>query len=289
MKKHHIGTGSLLKAAINILFTNPIILYPIFVLGFIQFLLLEIIYFAVRYPLSELFGPVIVRTTGSAFLHYPYNFLLLSKWFHGLEVFIVIFISCIFYGAAVLIISLINSGKPVSLRQVFQQVFSSYIHLVAAMILAAMFLHGLTFLHGLIFKKALLIRSSAGIYFLIKNAVIISAPYLQLLLACLVTALLAFVLPIIIIEQKNIFTAVKLNFTDYGRFFGLVFGVVIVSGFLYLPFVFFQSVQTNEMILKDPEMSGLFLVLSILTMMLVDTIQYAAITLCYLIVKEEPL
>jgi len=289
MKNLQIGIWSLLKAAIDILLTNPIILYPIFLLGFIQLLLLEIIYFSVRNPMSEFFGPVIVRSAGPAFLHYPYNYLILLKWFHGLEIFIAILISCIFYGAVVLIISLINSGKPVSLKKVFQQVFSSYIHLVTAMILAAMFFKGLTFLHGLIFKKALFIRSSVGIYFLIKNTVIISAPYLQWLLACFVTALLAFVVPIIMLEQKKIITAVKLNFTDYGRFFGLILGVIIVSGFLYLPIIYLQSIQTNEMILNDPEMSGLFLALSILMMLFITAIQYTAITLCYLLTKEEPL
>src|ERR1035437_4824678 len=113
MKNFHIGLRSLLNAVFNTLITNPIVLYPIFVLGFIQLLFLEIIYFTPRYPLSEFFGPIIVKTAGPVFLHYPYNYLLLSKWFHGFEVYIAIFISCIFYAAAVLIISLINSGKQV--------------------------------------------------------------------------------------------------------------------------------------------------------------------------------
>ena len=287
MKNLNIGLGPLLNAVFDMLVTNPIILYPIFVLGFIQLLVLEIIYFVPRYPLSELFGPIIVKSAGPSFLHYPYNYFLLSRWFHGFEIFIAIFISCIFYGAAVLMISLINSAKPVSLKKVFQQVFSSYIHLVAAMILAVTLLQGLTFLHGLVLKKALAVRSSTGIYFLIKNAVIFSAPYLQWLWACIVTALLAFVVPIIMLEQKKIITAVKLNFMHYGRLFGLILGVVIVSGFLYLPFILYRTFQTSEMILKAPEMSGLFLILSILVMLLIDTIQYTAITLCYLSVKEE--
>lgn len=289
MKNTHIGPVSLLKAAVNTLVTNPIILYPFFVLGFIQLLLLEIIYFTPRYPLSELFGPIIVKTAGPEFLHYPYNYLILSKWFHGFEGFIAIFISCIFYGAAVVIIFLIDSRKPVNLKKVFLQVFSSYIHLVAAMILVVILLQGLTFLHGLVLKKALLIHSTSGIYFLAKEAVIISAPYLQLLLSCIVTALFAFVVPRIMLEQKNIITAVKLNFTNYGRLFGLILGVVIVSGLLYLPFIFLRSVQTNAMILKFPEMSGLFLIISILVILLIDAIQYTAITLCYLLVKEASL
>jgi hypothetical protein len=288
MKNLHIGLGSLLNAVFDILVSNPIILYPVIVLGFIQLLFLEIIYFAPRYPLSELFGPIIVKSAGPAFLHYPYNYLLLSKWFHSVEICIAIFISCIFYAASVLIISLINSGKPVSMKKVFQRVLSSYIHLVAAMILAAILIQGLTFLHGLALKRALLIRSDAGIFFLIKEAVIISAPYFRFLLACLVTALLAFVVPIIMLEQKKIITAIKLNFMNYSRCFGSILGVVIASGFLYLPIIFWQSFQTNDGMLKAPEMSGLFLVLSILMMLFIDTIQYTAITLCYLLVKEVP-
>jgi len=284
----YIGPGSLINAVLNILVSNPVILYPILVLGFIQLLFLEIIYFAGRYPLSELLGPVIVKSAGPAFLHYPYNYLLLTKWFHGFEAFMAIFISCFFYAAAVLIISLINSGKAVSMKKVFQQVLSSYIQLVAAMVLSALLFQGLVFLHALVLKRAFLIRSNAGIFYMIKEAVVISAPYFRLLLACIVTALFAFVVPIIILEQKRIITAIKLNFMNYGRLFGLILGVVIMSGFLYLPFIFWQSVETREMILKAPEMSGLFLALSVLVMLFIDTIQYTAITLCYLLTKEEP-
>jgi|GEM_PF-1124056 len=289
MRNPPIGLGSLLKAAFYTLVSNPVILYPILVLGFIQLLFLEIIYFAPRYPLSELFGTIITRSAGPAFLHYPYNYLLLSRWFHGLEIIIAIFISCFFYGAAVLIISLINSGKPVHMKKVFQQVFSSYIHLVAAMVLAAILLQGLAFLHGLVLKRALVIRSETGIFFQIKEAVVISAPYFRLFLACFVTALLAFVIPVIILEQKKVITAIKLNFMNYGRLFGLIMGMVIVSGSLYLPFIYWQSVLTREMIIKAPEMSGLYLVLSVLVMLFIDTIQYTAITLCYLLVKKGPL
>ena len=289
MKNIHVGLGSLLNAVFKALVANPIIFYPFFVLGFIQFLLLEIIYFIPRYPLSELFGPIIVKTAGPVFLHYPYNYLLLFKWFHGVEVFIAIFISCIFYGALVLIISLVDSGKPVDLRQVFRQVFSSYIHLAAAMILAVILFQSLIFLLGLVLKRALLIRSTVGVYFLIKRLLIISFAYLQFLSACIVTTLFAFVVPIIMLEQKKIIAAVKLNFTQYSRLFGLIIGVVITSGVLYLPFIFLRSIQTSEMILKAPEVSGLFLALSVLMMLLISVIQYTAVTLCYLLVKEVPL
>jgi hypothetical protein len=289
MKNLHIGLGSLLNAVFDLLVSNPIILYPVLVLGFIQLLFLEIIYFAPRYPLSELFGPIIVKSAGPAFLHYPYNYLLLSRWFHAAEICMAIFISCIFYAASVLIISLVNSGKPVSMKKVFERVFSSYIQLVTAMVLAALLLYGLSFLNGLVLNRALLIRSNVGTFFLIKEAVIISLPYFQLFGACIVTALFAFVVPIIMLEQKMILTAVKLNFKDYGRYFRLILGVVIVSGLLYLPFIYWQSAQTNEGMLKTPEVSGLFLILSVLAMLFIDTVQYTAITLCYLLVKEAPL
>ena len=272
MKKIHIGAGSILKAVFVTLITNPVILYPFFLLGFIQLLLLEIIYFVPRYPLSGFFSLIITKTAGPVFLHYPFNYLLLSKWFHGVEAFIAIFISCIFYGAAVLIISLVDSGKPVILKKVFQQVFSSYIHLVTAMILATVLFQGLVFLFGLVLKKALLVWLTL---------------YLQWFLACIVTALLAFVVPIIILEQKNIITAVKLNFTNFSRLIPLMLGAVIVSGLLYLPFIFLRSTQTNEMILKAPEMFGLLLVLAVLMMLLISAIQYTAITLGYLLVKES--
>lgn len=281
------GSFSLLRAAFNTVVTNPIILYPFFILACIHLLFLEIIYFTPRYPLSEFFGSIINKTAGPAFMHYPYNYLLLSKWYYGIETIICVFISCIFYGAAVLIIALIEGGQEINLKKVFQQILSLYVHLVAAMILAVILLKGLSFLHGLAFNRALLIESTTGIYFLIKKTVIVSAPYLPLLFSCFVFSFFAFVVPIIVIEQKKIAAAVKLNFRNYRRFFGLIFGMTLISGLLYLPFILSRSSLTDQWVLIAPEKSGLFLVLSILVMLLIDAIQYTAITLCYLLNRER--
>ena len=57
---------ALLRASVNTIITNPVIVYPFCIIAFIQLLVLEVLYFSPRFPLSVFFGPIIARLHGEA-------------------------------------------------------------------------------------------------------------------------------------------------------------------------------------------------------------------------------
>lgn len=287
MKKINIGPLSLINAAFKVLLKNPVIIFPFYCLAFVQLLFIEIIYFTTRYPLSALFGPIIKKTAGPMFLHYPFNYLLLSKWFSSLEIWIYIFISCIFYGAAVEVIYLINSDKAIDYKKVFQKVLSSYFHLIASMILVVISIKSIMFLYGELVKMAIHFPST-GFINIIKIFILRGAPFIQLLLGTFVSVIFAFLVPIIVVEQKKIIPALALNFKKYAHLWGAIFIVLLITEIPYLPFVLIHASRLDESLaIKIPEMSGIYLIVSTLVLVLIDVLQYTAITLCYLFKKEE--
>jgi len=277
---------ALLRLAWNTIFSNPAVLFPFAILVFIQVLILEIIFFAPRYPLSLFFGPIISKMEGAGFLHYPLNYLLLLKWSHSIQMILFVFLNCFFIGAAVLIIEQINSNKIVQLRQIFREALSRYINLFVFAVINIVLVQFFSLGHGLLIQRAMAIKSVTGIFFFIKQAVLLSAPLVQLLFAFILGALFAFVIPIVMLERKKIFTAFWINFREFGRSFGIMFWMITLSGILYLPIILIKSYLSTQPALFPPEALGIILILGVLVMALIDAWQYTAITIYYLDKKE---
>ncbi len=277
---------TLLKLAINTIINHPIILYPFTIIFFIQIIILEVLLFATRNPLSLFFGPLIRRLEGEIYLHYPFNYVVLTKWFQGLEVWIYLFINSFFIGVAIAIIDLINKEKPINFKAVYKHVLSLYIHLLIGAFLTIMALIIFSVLNDLLIKRALIIRSTSGIFYIIKRIVLDGAPYFNLLFAIVVTTLFAYLIPIIILEKKKIFSAVILNFKNLFRSFWFIFVLVFLPGLLYVPVLVLKTRGHLLEAIFIPEVWGFLIILSVIVKLLIDAIQYTAITTYYLANKD---
>src|SRR3990167_4297696 len=137
-KKHPIV---LLRTSVNTLVNHPDILFPFCILAFIQLLILEILFFAPRYPLAKFFEPLI-RLDNPAYLHYPYNFILVTKWFEKIQIPIFVLFGGFFTGVSVAIVKAINDDMKFDFKGVFKQAVSSYIHLFLAGVIYIVVLKG---------------------------------------------------------------------------------------------------------------------------------------------------
>lgn len=278
---------SILKITVNTLINNPVIVYPFFVIAFLQLLAIEILYFSPRFPLSVFFGPLIKRIWGEVFLHYPYNFVLLPKMFFYAQLFIYVFFGGFLTACAVHIIKEINSGKRIVLLVAIRDTLSKYLHIVLATVLSLLLLSGLSEVYNLVFRRALIIRSQAGIFGLIKNIVIHGTPYFQLLIAMVVTTVFVFVIPIIVIENKKIFGAIINNFKSLWQMLGVVVVVVFLPMLLYAPVLALRSTVPPIQNLPFPELQILIIILSIVTTLFIDAVVVTATTMLYLVKKER--
>lgn len=277
----------LLKSSFDTIINNPVILLPFTMVAFIQLLILEIIFFAPRYPLSIFFAPLIRKLEGEIFLHYPFNFVVMTKWFQSVQIPVYIILNSFFIGMTVLVIDLINNEKKVNLGQVFRQTLSRYVHLLVASGISVVLMYGVTTLYStLLIRRALMIRSTNGIFYMIKRAVLDGAPYFNLLFAIFLTALFAFVVPLIVLERKKIVAALVLNFKYLWRSFWFIFLVILLPGLLYIPVLLLKTNGKLFETILIPEVWGLIIIFSIMLTLFIDAIQYAAITTYYLLTKE---
>ncbi len=278
---------SLLKTAIVAIVEHPIILFPFLILVFIQLLLLEVLFFSPRYPLSIFFSPLIRTLYGEAFLHYPNNFILIPKLFQYVQMGTYIFFASYLIGVCVEIIYLINAEKKFTLRAVFRSVLSRYVHLLMAAVVMYVTFYLFFSSYDVLLQRARMIRSEAGVFFLIKEIIVVATPYVNLFVGALATALYAFVVPFIVIDRKKVFVAIWENFRLLSKSFWMVLVTVILATMLYLPILFFRN---NVGLWADdyfPSLRVWIIVISIIVQAFIDCVIYSSLTSYFLFLKEQ--
>lgn len=278
---------TILKQAVNTFFTDPLILAPFITIAFIQLLILELLYFAPRWPLSVFFGPVIERLWGEFYLHYPFNLIILPKMFQYAQIPIYIFVSSFFIGVAITIIGALNAGKETSLKAAAKSTLGQYVHIFIAGLISFVCFYGLYNVYGLLVRRAYLIRSAQGPLYILKQVVLEGAPYFNLILGALITTVFAFVLPIIVLERAKVFTAIVESFKAVFQSFFLIFFVVLIPTLFYVPVLLLRN---NTAILAESTSPGIrffVLIFSVLVMVLIDATVYTAVTTHYLIKRES--
>jgi hypothetical protein len=274
---------ALLNSTLRTLVSNPAILFPFCILAFIQILILQVLFFAPRY---EIFKPLVMAFDGEIFLHYPFNFIHLVKWFQKTQVPVYIIFSSFFVGMAVAIIHALNNNKKIQMKPLFRQTFAVYLHLLVAAVISITTLFGISTLYRLVLNRAIIIRSTSGVLYIIKRIILDGAPYFNLLFAVLVTTLFAFVIPAIVIERKKIFAALIANFKELARGGGTIFVVLFMAALLYVPVLVLEINRPMLERTATPEIWVLFIILSVFVSLIVDAIQYTAITTFYLLKKD---
>jgi len=280
---------ALLRTSLATLLSNPPVILPFICIAFIQLFIFEVLMFSTRYPLNIFFGPIIRRIEGEIFLHYPFNYIVLIKWWQNsfLQSAFFVLISSVFLGAAVAAIDTINNNRTVNYNAVFRRSLSAYIHLILASALSVGTMFLVSALHGLVVGRALMIRSTEGMYFILKQLVVISAPYVNLLVAVVITTLFIYLIPAIIIDKKKIGGALVANFAMLRKSFGFTFMVVFLSALLYVPAILLKTFSPTIQKSILPEFWTIIPVLSVLISLFIDAIQYTALTTYYLLKKEE--
>jgi hypothetical protein len=274
-----------LRSSVNSLFAHKIIFYPFLLGALIQTIILEILFFAPRYPLNVFFGPIIKTFWGAQYTHYPFYFLLLPKIFQYIQFGVYVFLSGYLISIGVGIIQKINDDQPVRMRQLMNTSLKQYVHIFIAALLIFVVVFGLFEAYGLLMKRALLIRSESGMFYIIKRIVVEGASYFQLLISVFITAIFAYVFPIITLRKKKVFGALIENFKIFFSNPFFTFTIILIPTLLYLPMLIIRTyVNVYAWI---PEANTFVLLLNIFLTAFIDAIIYSSITIYYLLVREK--
>jgi len=153
---------------------------------------------------------------------------MLPKLFQNMQVLVYIFVSSFFIAAAIEIISAINSGKKIKFSSACKDTLGQYIHIFSGALIAFCTFFGFYKLYHFALDSFLRSSSVDGIFFILKKIILYGAPYVNLLIGVFVTALFAFVFPIIVIDKRKILAAIGLNFKNLWGSFWYIFAVVLV-------------------------------------------------------------
>jgi len=268
----------LLKGSVDTFINNPIILIPFITIAFVQLFALEVLYFSPRFPLSTFFNPIIATLWGADFIHYPNNVIIIQKLFPYIQALIFIFISSFFIAVAIGIIAAINNGTKIDFPSACKNTLGHYIHILAGALISFCTFFGLYKLYHIALNSILNSSSVDGIFFIAKKVLLQGTPYVNLLIGVFVTAMFAFVFPIIVIDKRKILAAIGLNFKNLWGSFWYIFGVVLVPTLFYLPVLLLRNNISGLVDVTVPEVRVLVLVASVIVTMFIDAAIYTAIT-----------
>ncbi len=272
---------SVMRSSVVTLIQNPGILYPYAIVGILQLFILEILFFMPRYPLIQIFGPMILALKKSPFfLHYPFNFEVVNSWFQSMQVPFYVFVQILFVAKAVLIVQKTEQRQAV--ESMPKVAFGKYVNLVVGAAIIIGLMYAFNYGYSFLIRRAVQIRSTSGLYFLIKQAVILGGPYINLMVSAFITACFAYVIPLIAIEGDNVFKAVFRNFKLLKGDFFILLTFLTVAALCFVPFLL---VKTNEIAIRSmmtPEGWQMITILGAGLILLIDALQYTGITIVYL-------
>ena len=131
--------GKIYSATYKLFKDNPRLLQPFILLFLIQVLTLIVLYFSPRLPLRNIFGPII-RTfwgvrSGTAFLHYPYSFILLPKLFQVCSLALSVLLGALTSGIAITMIQGIENKKRLDFFSAARLTIGKYMYLFIIVVL----------------------------------------------------------------------------------------------------------------------------------------------------------
>jgi hypothetical protein len=277
----------LLKTTVQNIQNNPILLYPSLILGLAQLLILEILYFAPRYPLSNFFAPLISHVWSEEFLHYPMDLVLLPKLFYYAQIFIYIFGGAFLLAVTAHLVTTLNNHNRASLKSSFREAGRYYIHIVLASVLSLILFQIFSTFYTSMAHNILRIKAPNEGLAALQRILLWATPYTQFLIGIFVTTLLIYVVPILIIEKKSILKALQMNLGVLFKSFGVSFLVVLIPTLFYLPVLVARNNVESLISFTAPEIQVFIIVLSILVSMLIDLIILTTVTAHYLYLKES--
>ena len=210
---------------------NPKIYLPFAIFALIEFIALIVLYLAPRPPLRALLGPPIASIWGEKFLHYPANFLLLSKLAYLSRMCLAVIFSSLLTGLAIAMLY----KKPLN------SVYKKYVSLfLIVLLITAIFYFGFKAITSLLLQyfyagHAKLLFLGPEIWF----GPILTT--LNFLIAIIVQGAFTYAIPALIGSDQKFLKAIFTSFVVFKRYFVVSFVLVGLPMLFYIPVVVLYS------------------------------------------------
>ena len=221
-------------SSLDLIKSNPIVLFPFIIGAFFEGLALELIYFSARRPLSFIVGPIIRKFFGEGFNHYPAHLLLLPKLFYYAQLVIYASVGIFLMAIAVNMVKNIRMKLPVKTAALVKNALKRYLSffVFAVIMVALMFL--LKKADTFIYVKAM--RFLSRFMPQIVNKLFVIGLSLFLFFSNIILQVFfVLVVPIMVIQKKSLLKALGRSIYLSLRNFFSILALIILPFLLYLP------------------------------------------------------
>lgn len=264
-----VNNGKLRLAALDIMAKKPVVILPFIFIAFFETLALEAIFFAGRFPLSKIAGPVIRKFYGEQFLHYPGTLVLLPKLFNTVQTVIYIALSAALIAASVNIYKNISGGLPLKADAIIRNTARRYFEYLA---------------YGAIVTFVLFLVSRAEMFAFAKAISLVGRFLPEYIRGILPFVLMAIIflsnvlvytftisaIPLMVLEKKSLIGSLTASALIGARNFFRIFGLLLVPFSLYLPFTVLKSYSVRIVDRWGPEANLYVALASVIVTIFVD-------------------
>ena len=262
---------------------NPLLFTPFLIFAVFESLALLFLYLIPRYPLINIFGPIIRTFWGDRFLHYPFNFFLLPKLAANSRMVLSVLLGSLFSGMAVAIVWNLYNQKAIKLAYSLRLSIKKYLSLFTiVLILTATYYCLLKFLNIVLAK-----------YFIARHSRLLFLPsrlWLGTILICLnfildiiIQSAFTYAIPIVMAENEKTIKAIGKSLFRFKRFFVPTLILVGVPMLFYIPIIVLNSnIPFLIMRLSPESVLGVAFLSIIIGSLIIDAVITIATTFFYL-------
>lgn len=274
----------LLSAAFQLLKKHPAILFPLMVTAFLELAAIEIIYFLPRWPLNILLAPIVRTLWGEQFLHYPANFILMYKLIYYAQILIYIAIGAFLIAVTCSLVYDVNSDKTPLLKAAFRKNSKKYIDIFCIALIITVCVLAMRKGCDLAVKNIISskIYAASHIVITLKKWLFYSASYVNFILGVLTDTAFAYCIPLIIIKNKKVLSALKGNFSILKNNFINTLLLVLLPTLSALPLIYLNNNASTLMDKIRPEIVPLLLGMGVILALFINVYVITLITLYYL-------
>ena len=269
--------------SLEFLLANPVIFVPFAVIGFLEGLALEILYFSSRPPISLITSPIVRKFFGEAFTHYPANFILMPQLFFYWQVVIYVFAGVFLTAIAINIYKNLKSNTPLTPRAMVNNAQRRYAAFMGFGIIMVALLYITKNIDLFVINKALGLVSGQ-----LPNLAVKIKPVTTMLVLFLTNVVVMVftisAVPLMVIRNRSLLKALSESFLlGLGNFLSL-FSLLLAPFLLYLPINMMKGNPAQIARMISPEAVAYVTIAGIFVNILVDC--FVAVCASYFVMDK---
>lgn len=271
---------------LNLMKTKPIVIMPFVFIAFFECLILELVYFSTRFPISHIANPVIRKFFGENFVHYPGNLIILPQLFYYGQVTLYVLIGVFLTAVTVNIFKNLIANLPIKVKALIKNAFANYFSFFVYAIIVTILFYLIRTVELYVLAKVF--RKLAKVLpFNIAAISVISTILILFISNLILQVLIISTIPLMVLNKIRLFRALIKSVVLGVKNFSTIFIMILLPFLIYFPIVFVKSFSAEIAAKTFPGMNVVVSLIGILMSMFLDCFVILCVS-CFLLNRAQP-